>query len=73
MGRGHNLQRADRVIFGEFSWTDELNKQAEKRASRRGNERAFVRCEYVVAPGSIDEKVVQALFTKEKRVREIIG
>lgn len=74
MGRGHNLQRADRVIFGEFSWTDELNKQCEKRASRRGREQSeFVRCEYVVCPDSIDEKVLSAVFTKEKRVRKIIG
>jgi SNF2 family DNA or RNA helicase len=35
-GRGHNLQKADRVIFGEYSWTDEQNRQCEKRASRRG-------------------------------------
>ncbi len=73
MGRGHNLQRADRVIFGEFSWTDELNKQCEKRASRRGSEKDFVRCEYIVCPGSIDEKVLSSVFTKEKRVKRVIG
>lgn len=72
-GRGHNLQRADRVIFGEFSWTDELNRQCEKRASRRGNDRAFTRCEYLVAPGSMDEVVLNSLFTKQKRVERIIG
>ncbi len=73
MGRGHNLQRADRAIFGEFSWTDELNKQCEKRASRRGSEKAFVRCEYVVSPGSMDEKVLQSVFTKARRVERVIG
>lgn len=72
-GRGHNLQRADRVIFGEFSWTDELNKQCEKRASRRGNDKAHTRCEYIVAPGSMDERVMSSLFTKQKRVERIIG
>lgn len=72
-GRGHNLQRADRVIFAEYSWTDELNKQCEKRASRRGNEKAFVRCEYIVCPDSMDEVVLQSLFTKERRVRKVIG
>jgi len=65
-GRGHNLQRADRVIFAEFSWSDETNVQAEKRASRRGNERAFTRCEYVVSPGSIDERVMSSVFRKQK-------
>lgn len=74
MGRGHNLQRADRVVFGESSWSDELNKQCEKRASRRGrDEEAFVRCEYVVVPGSLDERVMTAVFTKARRVKRVIG
>lgn len=73
MGRGHNLQRADRVVFGEFSWTDELNKQCEKRASRRGSEKEFVRCDYIACPNSIDERVLHSIFTKEKRVKRIIG
>lgn len=74
MGRGHNLQKADRVVFGEFSWTDETNKQCEKRASRRGRDsEAFVRCEYIVCPNSIDERVLTSVFTKERRVRKVIG
>lgn len=72
-GRGVNLQRADRVIFAEFSWTDETNRQAEKRASRKGSTRSHVRCEYIVAPHSMDEIVLRSLFTKEKRVRRVIG
>lgn len=74
MGRGHNLQKADRVVFGEYSWTDELNKQCEKRASRRGRDAAaFVRCEYVVAPDSMDEPILNSVFTKERRTKRIIG
>jgi SWI/SNF-related matrix-associated actin-dependent regulator 1 of chromatin subfamily A len=72
-GRGHNLQKADRVIFGEYSWTDELNRQCEKRASRRGNDSLFTRCEYIVAPNSMDEMVLSTLFTKQKRVEKVIG
>lgn len=72
-GRGFNLQRADRVIFGEFSWTDETNKQAEKRASRKGSDKEFVRCEYIVCPNSIDEIVLKSVFAKETRIRKIIG
>ncbi len=73
-GRGHNLQKADRVIFAEFSWSDELNRQCEKRASRRGRDVSnVVRCEYVVAPGSMDEVIGNALFTKAKRVTQVIG
>lgn len=73
MGRGHNLQKTDRVIFGEFSWTDELNKQCEKRGSRRGSDKEFVRCDYIVCPDSMDEKMLGSIFTKEKRVKRIIG
>lgn len=72
-GRGHNLQRASRIIFGEYSWTDELNKQCEKRGSRRGSEHSFVRCEYVVVPGSLDERILGSIFTKQSRVKRIIG
>lgn len=72
-GRGHNLQAADRVIFGEFSWTDELNIQCEKRSSRRGSEKEFVRCDYICAPDSMDERVLKSIFTKASRVKRIIG
>lgn len=73
MGRGHNLQKADRVVFAEWSWTDELNKQCEKRASRKGSDKDFVRCDYLVAPNSMDEKQLQAVFAKERRVKKVIG
>jgi len=72
-GRGHNLPNADRVVFAEYSWTDETNKQAEKRASRRGSHNMHVRCEYVVCPDSMDEIVLNSVFTKEKRVKKVIG
>lgn len=72
-GRGHNLQEADRVIFVEPSWTDELNCQCEKRASRRGNEKSMVRCEYIVSPGSFDERILSAVFAGQRRVKRIIG
>lgn len=72
-GRGLNLQATDRVIFVEFSWTDETNKQAEKRASRKGSTKSQVRCEYLVCPGSMDEVVLRSVFSKERRVERIIG
>lgn len=71
-GRGYNLQRADRVIFGEFSWSDEMNKQCEKRASRKGNDKAYTRCEYIVSPGSMDEPILNAVFRKAERVKKVI-
>jgi len=73
MGRGHNLQKADRVVFVEFSWCGETNIQAEKRASRRGSEKEYVRCEYLVAPGTIDEIVMETIFRKDASVKKIVG
>ena len=73
MGRGHNLQAADRCIFGEFSWTDETNKQAEKRASRKGSEKLIVPCDYIVLPNSIDEVVLTLVFRKELTIKKVIG
>lgn len=73
MGRGHNLQNADRVLFAEYSWSDEQNRQAEKRASRRGSTKKFVRCEYIAVPNSMDEKVLGSIFTKQGRVKRVIG
>lgn len=73
MGRGHNLQNADRIIFGEYSWSDELNIQCEKRASRKGSTKAYIPCDYVVAPGTMDEPVLTSVFAKARSVKKIIG
>lgn len=74
MGRGHNLQRADRIIFPEYSWTNETNLQAEKRASRRGRDvEQPVACDYLVSPGSFDEVILSSVFIKEKNVKRVIG
>lgn len=73
MGRGLNLQRAERVIFGEFSWSNESNLQAEKRAARKGNECEFVKCDYLVFPDSLDEIILNAIFRKGETVGKVIG
>jgi SWI/SNF-related matrix-associated actin-dependent regulator of chromatin subfamily A-like protein 1 len=74
LGRGHNIQKADRVVFAEYSWTDELNRQCEKRSSRRGRAKENpVRCEYVVIPDSLDEVVLNSIFNKMRRVKRVIG
>lgn len=72
LGRGHNLQKADRIIFAEYSWTDELNKQCEKRSSRKGSTKKSVRCEYICIPDSMDEVVLRSVFRKQKMVEKII-
>lgn len=73
-GRGHNLQKADRVIFAEYSWCGETNLQAEKRAARKGRDSEMpVRCDYIVSPGSLDELILRAVMRKEKTVKQVIG
>lgn len=72
-GRGHNLQRADRAIFAEYSWSDEMNRQCEKRGSRRGSTVDVFRSDYIACPDSLDEPMLGSLFTKQKRFRRIIG
>lgn len=72
-GRGHNLQKASRVIFAEYSWSDEMNRQAEKRASRMGSDQLSVRCEYIVSPGSMDEVILKAVMRKARNVERVIG
>ena len=73
-GRGHNLQRADRVVFAEWAWNDETNKQCEKRASRKGRDKDLpVRCNYIVCPNSMDEPILNAVFKKTESVKKVIG
>lgn len=71
-GRGHNLQRASRVVFAEYAWTDETNKQCEKRASRKGSKHQSVRCEYVIAGGTLDEVVLRIVREKEALIKKVI-
>jgi SNF2 family DNA or RNA helicase len=73
ISRGHNLQRGDRAIFVEFSYSDEENKQVEKRFSRRGRDKTKpVRSEYLVVANSLDEAVLNIVLRKEKNTRKVI-
>lgn len=75
MGVGHNqFERTDRIIFGEFSFTDEYNLQCEKRASRKGRSQDRpVLCDYLIAGNTMDEKVLRSVFSKIKRKERIFG
>lgn len=74
MGRGHNLQKADRILFAEWGWSDETNLQCEKRAARKGRDKNCpVRIEYIVAPNSMDEIVLRSVFRKAEITKKIIG
>lgn len=74
IGRGTDgLQGADRAVFGEYSYSDELNKQCEKRISRKGAKRKRIPCDYVVLPNSMDEKVLVGVFAKERTTKMVIS
>lgn len=73
MGRGHNLQKANRVVFAEYSWCDEANKQAEKRVSRKGNSQKHTRCDYLVISDSLDETILRSIMRKAKTIKSIIS
>ncbi len=71
--RGNNIQRAERGVFVEPSWSDEENKQCEHRYARRGSVLKQVRSDYIICPGSMDERLFGSIFTKQERVRKVIG
>lgn len=73
MGRGHNIQEGDRAIFGEYSWSDETNKQCEKRLSRMGSTKLTVPCDYLVVANTFDEYMLSNIFRKERDVKRVIG
>lgn len=73
MGVGHNLQAASRVCFGEYSWSDALNRQCEHRAARKGSAQIWIPCNYIVAPNTMDEPILASVFRKRKIEQRVIG
>lgn len=73
MGRGHNIQEADEVIFSEYSWSDEENKQAEKRASRMGNDAIVTPCTYLALKDSVDERILTSVLRKQGDFDAVFG
>lgn len=73
MGRGHNIQEADLAVFVEFSWSDEENKQAEKRISRMGNDALVTPCVYLALKDSVDERILRAVLRKQGDFDAVFG
>lgn len=73
MGRGHNIQEADLAVFVEFSWSDEENKQAEKRISRKGNDALVTPCVYLALKDSVDERILTAVLRKQGDFDAVFG
>ncbi len=73
MGRGHNIQEADIAVFVEYSWSDEENKQAEKRISRMGNDALVTPCVYLALRDSVDERILTAVLRKQGDFDAVFG
>jgi SNF2 family DNA or RNA helicase len=71
-GRGLTLTAADTMIFYSNSYDLELRLQAEDRIHRIGQTN---HCTYVdlVAPGTVDEKILDSLRKKVKISNEVLG
>jgi len=71
-GVGITLTRARIAIFAELDWTPANVFQAEDRIHRIG-QKDNVLIQYIVIPGTIDEKVAEALYRKEADILKFIG
>ena len=69
---GSNLQRANRVLFGEVDWNSTDLQQAENRAWRRGQTRPVV-VEYLMLNDSLDADVARIALEKQRAINEAIG
>lgn len=71
MNLGLTLTKATRVMFGEYSWTNALNTQAEDRAHRIGQENSIF-AQYFVLPNSFDEVMLSRVWDKQEKIERII-
>jgi SWI/SNF-related matrix-associated actin-dependent regulator 1 of chromatin subfamily A len=71
MNLGLTLTKATRVIFCEYDWVFENNKQAEDRANRIGSDWS-VFCQYLVLANSFDELMLVSNLEGNDNVENII-
>ena len=72
MGTGlDGLQIASDVVFTELDWSPAVHEQAEDRSHRRGQQSA-VHVHYLVAGGTIEEKLCGLLQDKKSVVSQVL-
>jgi len=68
-----NLTTAHSAIFVEYDWAPVTLVQAEKRHHRPGNPLEEVTASYLVIPGTTDDDIAEALYTKIEEEELIFG
>ena len=71
-GYGITLTEANTVIYYSNSYDLEIRLQSEDRAHRIGQKKAVTYID-LVAPGTIDEKILQALRNKVNLAGQVLG
>lgn len=69
---GINLTNASVVVFSELDWTPAIHRQAEDRAHRIGQTHQVL-AYYLIADGTLDEKVAEILVDKADEISSILG
>lgn len=69
---GLTLTSSHTVMFAEFDWNPAQHDQAEARAHRMGQKNA-VTIYYLVALGTIEEKIVAMIDSKREVVNAVLG
>jgi SNF2 family DNA or RNA helicase len=70
-GRGRTWTAATLVIYYSNGYDWELREQSEDRTHRIGT-RGTVTYVDIVAPGTVDEKIIKALRTKRNIARDVV-
>ena len=70
-GVGFTLTASDQVVFAELDWTPGNMEQAEDRANRMGQTN-LVDVHYVVAAGSMDQKLAGTLDYKRENITAVL-
>jgi SWI/SNF-related matrix-associated actin-dependent regulator 1 of chromatin subfamily A len=71
-GVGITLTASNSTCFTELGWTPGGHSQAEDRVHRIGQEADSVNAYYIVAKGTIEEKIMLMLDTKTKVLAEVL-
>jgi SNF2 family DNA or RNA helicase len=69
---GISLTRATIVVFAELDWSPVIHQQAEGRLHRIGQEHQVL-AYYLIATGTLDEKVAEVLVDKTEEISGILG